>query len=97
MLVYLNARSVRCEARQKNGIYNSPLWIYLPLTCRTSFVSILCVNRQVHAYIIGYLRAQMPSMMGKEKVQKKLTAGKRERLRLYRRKRIAAVKPRRLI
>lgn len=32
--------------------------------------------RQVHAYIIGYLRAQMPSMMGKEKVQKQLTAGK---------------------
>lgn len=30
---------------------------------------------QVHAYIIGYLRSQMPSMMGKEKVQKKLTAG----------------------
>lgn len=30
---------------------------------------------QVHAYIIGYLRSQMPSMMGKEKAQKKLTAG----------------------
>ncbi|CAM9773481.1 unnamed protein product [Scytosiphon promiscuus] len=33
-----------------------------------------CRLAKVHAYIIGYLRAQMPSMMGKEKVQKKLTA-----------------------
>ncbi|CAN0534170.1 unnamed protein product [Laminaria digitata] len=32
----------------------------------------VCVK--VHAYIIGYLRSQMPSMMGKEKAQKKLTA-----------------------
>eukprot|EP00903_Cladosiphon_okamuranus_P005964 g5888.t1 len=32
-----------------------------------------CRLAKVHAYIIGYLRAQMPSMMGKEKVQKKLT------------------------
>ncbi|CAM9837858.1 unnamed protein product, partial [Sphacelaria rigidula] len=33
-----------------------------------------CRLAKVHAYIIGYLRSQMPSMMGKEKVQKKLTA-----------------------
>ncbi|CAM9450108.1 unnamed protein product [Ectocarpus sp. 12 AP-2014] len=33
-----------------------------------------CRLAKVHAYIIGYLRAQMPSMMGKEKVQKQLTA-----------------------
>lgn len=33
------------------------------------------VYLQVHAYIIGYLRGQMPTMMGKEKVQKKLING----------------------
>lgn len=37
---------------------------YSPFTCV-----------QVHAYIIGYLRGQMPAMMGKEKVQKKLING----------------------
>jgi EH domain-containing protein 1 len=34
--------------------------------------AVLHYRYQVHAYIIGYLRAQMPNMMGKEKVQKKL-------------------------
>ena len=33
-----------------------------------------CRLAKVHAYIIGHLRAQMPQMMGKEKVQKKLIA-----------------------
>ncbi|CAM9451987.1 unnamed protein product [Chrysoparadoxa australica] len=31
-----------------------------------------CRLAKVHAYVIGYLRAQMPQMMGKEKTQRKL-------------------------